>query len=392
MRRSAAAGLLVLALSGCRAPLAPLASLGWRLPPQRLEGDPFSRQPATPERLWEMDWWARLVPYEPWAYQPREPASPGVDPETGRVFLATRDGKIHALDKDGKVAWEVAGRGAFEAGPAVKDGIVYAGTAKGILYALRAGSGEKLWEYDAKEGLATEPMVEQGLVLVASLSDTVYAVDQKTGKWVWQYRRDLPVGFTIHGASRPVVSAGTVYRGFADGTLVALSLADGTMKWEHELAEQGDFRDADAAPAVDEASGRLYVASYKSGLFALDTANGKELWRSADPGIVSLLLDKGVLYASGDQTVRAYGALDGLTLWTRALGDRAGRKPVLARGLLVVPVGTSLLFLEPRSGLVRAEWDPGEGVTATPLWTGTHLVVLSNDGFVYAMYLPVRRG
>lgn len=391
MRRSAAAAVLVLAVLGCRGPMASLASLGVRLPPQRVEGDPFSRQPAALERLWDMDWWARLVPYESWVYQPREPASPSLDPETGRVFLATRDGRIHALNKDGTAAWELAVKGPFEAGPTVKDGVVYAASAKGILYALRAGSGEKLWEYDAKEGLATEPVVEQQLVLVASLSDTVYAVDRKTGKWVWQHRRDLPAGFTIHGASRPVVSAGTVYRGFADGTLVALSAADGTLKWEHALAERGDFRDVDTAPAVDEESGRLYAASYGTGVVALDTANGKELWRSAEPGIVSLLLDRGVLYASGDQGVRAYRAEDGTTMWTRALGERAGRRAILARGLLVVPLSTSLLFLEPASGRTRAEWDPGEGVTATPLWTGTRLVVLSNDGFVYAMSLPVRR-
>jgi outer membrane protein assembly factor BamB len=99
-----------------------------------------------------------------------------------------------------------------------------------------------------------------------------------------------------------------------------------------------------------------------------------------------------VLYAAGDQTVRAYRAKDGTTLWTQALGDRAGRRPLLAGEFLVVPVSDSLLFLDPASGRVRAEWDPGEGVTATPLWTGTHLVVLSNDGFVYAMYLPARRG
>jgi hypothetical protein len=64
---------------------------------------------------------------------------------------------------------------------------------------------------------------------------------------------------------------------------------------------------------------------------------------------------------------------------------------------VVVPTSTALAFVEPTSGRVRAMWNPGRGVTATPTRftsarNGPRLIVLTNLGTVYALDLVSQGG
>lgn len=358
-----------------------------------LFGSPVSSSPAAPPPLqvYSVEWWKQLVRPEPFEYAPREAASPAFDKETRRVILLTRDGIVRALSAEGKEVWTFTTRGRFEAPATVSEGVAYVPGEDGFLYALDVRTGKPVWTYDAKEDLGTAPVLVDGKVLVASLTDTLYVVDQKTGKWLWQYRRDAPSGFSIHGASRPLVSQGIVYVGFADGHLVALTLADGAVKWDKALSGEGQFVDVDTSPVMDDA-GHLYAASYKDGVYALDPATGDILWHTAVAGITQLTLAGGTLYAAGDQQLQALSITGGQTLWAVTLKGKSARQPVLARNFLIVPVQDALVFVDPITGKERLAWDPGEGVSAPPLWTGSRLYVLSNMGYVYEMRLTGRGG
>lgn len=371
---------------------------------------PLNDDPTTPIRvsevsppaLWEVDWSKPLVKLELLEYQPRETARPAVDPDTERVLVATRDGAIRCLSPvDGSVLWEKKTHGRFFSGPEIVKGVAYVAGGDGLLYALTVMTGETVWEFDSKEELLTTPVVSDERVLVMSSQDTLFAVDATTGKWVWQYKRDLPSGFSVRGASTPVVADGYVYAGFADGHLVAVGLDDGVARWERKLTISGgqQFKDVDSTPVLDE-NGRLYAASYKDGVYALDAKSGDILWASARGGVTSLLLRGAVLFATGDGTLTALDSRGGQALWSLDLSDRtpkgktnnAGRAPVMTRGYIVVPTSTSLAFVDPTVGRVRTAWNPGRGVTATPTRHvsargGNRLYVLSNLGTLYALRL-----
>ncbi len=349
--------------------------------------------PAVP-LVYDVDWWKPLVPAPFFEFGPLETAAPAVDPDTERVVVATRDGHIRCLSPvDGKVEWEKVTPNRFWAGPKIERGVAYVPGGDGVLYALKARTGEQLWAYKTGEELVTTPVLVEGMVLVASQSDTLFAVDQTTGKWIWQYRRDPPVGFSVRGASSPKVVAGVVYQGFSDGTLVALALKDGATKWERKLTTSGgtQFLDVDTTPVID-GSGHVYAASYKDGVSSLDAKTGDLVWVSSRPGVTSLVPMGDVLYASGDGRLTAIGAHDGKVLWTADLADKkkidnAGSAPLLARGNLVVPTATGLLFVDPASGHPRLGWNPGKGVSATPALDGRRLYVLSNLGTLFALHL-----
>jgi outer membrane protein assembly factor BamB len=353
-----------------------------------LYGNPVSsdvRQP--PSVFFEVDWWTPLVEPVSWEYAPRELATPAVDPDTGRVITLTRDGYVRAVAPGGKVEWLFKTANRFSAGAMIHEGIVYVPGGDGFLYALDVRKGELKWKYSAGEALATTPVRAGGFILVVSEGDTVFAVERETGKWAWQYRRDPPPGFTIHGVSAPLVKDDTVYLGFSDGYLVALDAGKGTSKWERPLsAGATEFLDVDTTPIVDEA-GRLFVASYQGGLYALSPETGEPEWNYAVGGLTSILSQGPLLFATGDGRLDAYLADNGRLLWSLPLGERAARAPVFARGMLLVPNHRSLLFVDPRTGQSQLAWNPGDGISAAPQVRGSTAYVLSNNGYLYALRL-----
>ena len=230
------------------------------------------------------------------------------------------------------------------------------------------------------------PVLAEGRVLVASQSATLYAVDAADGKWVWQYRRTPPAGFILRGASTPVVRDGIVYLGFSDGHAAALDAKTGGAVWDRVLSTGTQFIDVSSTPGFDSA-GHLIVASYKDGLFALDPKTGDTVWQSSASGLAYVLVRGSVIFAAGEDRLGAYSSETGKSIWLVQLPDRAGQQPAFASGLLLVPTGRSLLFVDPVSGKILRRFDPGKGVTATPGVYGPDALVLSNLGFVYGLHV-----
>lgn len=361
---------------------------------------PVQRRVSLPE-LFDVAWRQPLVKRGLLEYQPFEAAGPAVDPDTERVFVTTRDGYVRCLSPaDGSVEWQYKTFGRFVANPVVSQGILYVPGGDGFLYAFRALSGEKLWEYKANEELVTTPTVMDDRILVASQSETLFAVNKETGAWLWQYRRDAPQGFSVRGASRPVVGDGLIYMGFADGYVTAIDPETGVPSWEKRVTTSGgqQFLDVDSTPVF--VGSHLIVASYKDGLSSYDAKSGDLEWTSAHPGITALLAKGDVVFATGDGALTAFEASHGKPIWSvdlsdhtnKGKGENAGKALMAARGFLIVPTSTALAFVEPSSGHVEELWNPGGGVTATPAFsasprTGNRLYVLSNLGTVLALDL-----
>jgi len=364
---------------------------GHRIP---LHADPTSNEKSTlpPLSLYTIEWWVPLVLPTAWEYLPREFAGPASDPSGGNIIVLTRDKYVRAVSEEGKVQWIFQTGGRFNASAAVSEGIAYVPGGDGVLYALRANSGELVWKYAAGDELMTTPSIASGKVLVATQGDALIAVDQKTGNQLWRYRRDSSSSFSVRGAAAPKVRDGVVYIGFSDGALVALRLDDGVVKWEKALSSPAkQFTDVDTTPVFDQ-TGRLFAASYKDGIYALEPGSGAIEWHTTRPGITNLVLRGEVLFAGGDQQVGALFGDNGQSVWSLDLAQRAAQTPVLARGLLIVPTTGPLLFVDPVTGRPRSFWNPGKGVSATPLWSHSRLYVLSNLGYLYSMRLHGRGG
>lgn len=92
----------------------------------------------------------------------------------GTVYIGTNnDRRVLALDAaTGAVRWSFRTAGPVLSSPAVANGVVYAGSDGGGIYALRATDGKRLWSTRASGAVDSGPVVAEGKVYAATYGDT----------------------------------------------------------------------------------------------------------------------------------------------------------------------------------------------------------------------------
>lgn len=170
-----------------------------------------------------------------------------------------------------------------------------------------------------------------------------------------------------------------------DGMLYALD-GEGQPIWKAEL---GDV--ADAAPLVSD--GRLFVQDWSRSVRALDSADGRELWRFAYPASPADDHRQGGLARSGEQLlVPAWnGALyalelaDGTPRWEYASDGALRSTPLVLDGLIVIASEDGALHGLAPDGRLLWRYDSGAPLRAAPVALADGLVAVNRDGRVVAL-------
>jgi outer membrane protein assembly factor BamB len=329
----------------------------------------------------------RLVPLEKLPFQARETATPVLDEAESRMYVGTYDGAVRCLFR-GTTVWTWRAHSSILAAPLLDGESLYVSSADGTLSSLNRITREQRWQLNLHEELTTTPTLAGGRLFVMSSEESLTAVDAKDGKSLWKIHRDPPGGFTIRGNARPQVAHDTVFAAFADGTVAALSPADGTTKWTKQVSGTGEYLDVDWVEAP-EGDARVYVASAKLGAFALDAATGETVWTAALPGANHILVDGPRIFAGGRGLLLALDRQSGAELWRLKLsGEHYPTQPVTMNGLVLLAEDRGpLLALDAQSGSPRGAFDPGSGFSMAPLAIPGVVYIISNAGSLFSLGL-----
>ncbi len=228
----------------------------------------------------------------------------------------------------GRFVWRFKTGHMVVSSPTVADGVLYAGSKDGFLYALDAKTGEERWRFAADAGVTSSAAVAGGLIYVQSDANTLYALDP-SGHPVWSRSLgetiafDSPYphsGLADYWTSSPLIDAGRLYIGSGDGAVWALDAKSGEVLWRH--ATEGRVR---ASPSTD--GKRIYAGSFDGRMYALDPDTGEEVWRFQTAGnpffkvghIQSTAAVAGglVIFGSRDYWIYALNAATGAVVWKR---------------------------------------------------------------------------
>lgn len=138
----------------------------------------------------------------------------------GVVYAASNDGSVYAFDAaTGARRWTFATKGSIDIlPPALAEGVLYVSSRHDALYALDAQTGKPVWSHAMGSGLISPPMVAQGEVYVGSHDQAVHALDARTGAPRYTYATAASV------RAQPVVAGSTLYVADVQGYVYAFTL------------------------------------------------------------------------------------------------------------------------------------------------------------------------
>ena len=236
----------------------------------------------------------------------------------GIVYTASLNCYVYAFDAyTGECYWKYSlpGLGMLSS-PSVVDGVVYIGSDYG-LFALNAYTGEKIWQAADSVLINSSPAVSGGLVFTGSFvaqgieEHGAYAFRASDGQLVWKFTTSDYVD------SSPVVVDSTVFVGCDDGYLYALNAVNGEIVWKFNTTGTHPYDSLSASPAV--ADGVVYTSTYHGNVFAVDIVSGSKIWNhtigTLGGGFVSPIISNGVLYIAAKDSIYALNAANGDEMW-----------------------------------------------------------------------------
>jgi len=269
-----------------------------------------------------------------------------------------------------RLRWSFELGGRVTSSPAIgADGTIYIGselTTSGQLYAITP-DGDEDWSVDVYAPVTTAIALTAVRLYFGCADGSVRAVSRADGGAIWSYPSVPPV------LSSPAVGAdGTVYIGTGNG-MHAIT-PDGKEKWARQSLWQQH-----SSPAISADGSTVYYGDGTDGFFAVDAQNGTLEWRD-DTGapVVSspAIADDGtVVVGLPNGHIRAYSP-DGGERWSVPTLNVVGASPAIGMdGTVYNGSDDTFLHAIRTSGTTQWKFPTGAEVISTP--------AVAADGTVY---------
>ncbi len=287
--------------------------------------------------------------------------------------------------------------GQFYVGPTTQiGGRVFACSNLHGLSALSPITGLALWDQPtAGVSLCGTPTLKDATAYVTSYTlapsyrNVLTAVNQADGSVLWS--TDGPAGSQYLGYSpQPAVVGNRLFLSTNRSGVFALDTANGAVVWENSTGASVLNNDASVA------GGRVFVSTWESccgtsnrRVYAYDAATGLKLWDSetdaSNSQYPALALGKRVFAGSDSGKVFAYRAADGQLLWQRQLSGYISA-PLTARtdSLFVASANSTIQALDVKNGLSRWTRVLGSatgGLVSNMVWANGMLFMTTYSSF-----------
>ncbi len=318
----------------------------------------------------------------------------------GRVFAASADGHVKALQPDGgRVIWEQKVKDFYTkqelsnaftkdidvitGGVGAGGDLVVVGAASGEVIAMHQSDGSLAWKVRSSSEVLSAPQVDDELVVVQSIDGKVAAFDALDGSRRWLYSTSVP-SLTLRGTGTPIIVNDLVIAGFANSRIAFLDREKGLAKFEQRIAISEGSSDLERLVDIDGnmeiIGGVLYAVSFQGRFVGIDMASNRLLWEDEASSVMGLGSGFGNLYlAHADSQLTAFNTDNGREVWSvDALLNRNITTPVASGSYVAVTdyEGYVHLLAQADGRFVGRKKVDGDGVQGG---------LVAADGRLYAM-------
>ena len=306
----------------------------------------------------------------------------------GVVYAGSYEGFVYALDAEtGELLWKFETENDRNLPPEVAlvnpppkaaGGIVYVEMAGGELLALNAFTGERLWK---DETIYEELLLSDGTLFIplwrvdGDFSVDIRAIDENSGDLRWEAdvprSSMLPLLFPITASGRNVYVSD-------EFQVHALDSTTGGLAWSFDA---GDV--VESPPGASD--GVVYFRSY-SAAYALDESTGEQLWRyevdAGGLGRAPFITDGVWALVDGGADVQALDAATGQPLWSYEPDRVSFVSGVSSKGMVFLTGEEAFHALDAATGKEMWSLDAGWGLGEVTVVDGV-LYANSLDGYLH---------
>ena len=309
--------------------------------------------------------------------------SPAV--EKDKVFVGDDMGYLTAYAlKNGKKLWSFQSGKRIVGTPAVSEGIVVFGSADCKIYGLNAQNGNLLWTVKAAAPVLGAVTIDNGIAYIGASDHTFRAVNIHTGDVKWNF-----AGVKGYIETKPLVTDKKVIFGAWDNTLYALDKADGKelWKWTGGLTRM-HFSPAAVWPVASD--GKVFITDPQRAMTAIDLKTGNTVWRTFQSMVretIGLSEDGERIYSKTmNDSIVCYSAKGDQPheLWASNVGfgyEHAPSMQVEKEGIVFGSTKEGLIFaLEAKTGKVLWKHKIGNSLISTVVPLGNNRVLFTATG------------
>jgi len=277
----------------------------------------------------------------------------------GQLIVGSYDSVLYSLNLEtGNQNWTFTdAQNRYIASSLVVEEAIYAPAADENLYALDL-NGLQQWIFTSEGESWAQPLTDQNCecLFLPSIDHTVYAIDPQDGSQKWQSPElgGAVVGTPAFGEN------GALYVGTFGSKLFALESKDGSIIWE--FSTEGWIW---SGPTLSD--GVLYFGDLDGYFYAVDAEDGTQIWQKTpeqlDGEIVgSPLVDNEEIYISSEDGIVYKLDTSGNIIWNKNIGGKIYTSPKLANDLIIVATIDidELLVALDRDGNTKWSFIPAE--------------------------------
>lgn len=252
----------------------------------------------------------------------KDPLALQIAYDDGQVIAASRDGKISAIDAQGKNLWQIDLQDAILGGVSFDDAsnTAVVSTRSAKIVAIDTDSGQIRWQQPTTGTVLAPALIHNNRVIVSGNDGLLQGLSLQSGSPVWQFATQTP-SISVRGSAAPVLlDDNTVILATADGRLHAIDITTGQPLWSRRVgipagaSEVQRMTDVDGAPVID--NNQLFAISYSGQLVGVDLVSEQILFLQ-DVGSLKSLAVSGnrVIATTLDGHVKAFDRNTGAPIW-----------------------------------------------------------------------------
>lgn len=309
-----------------------------------------------------------------WSFQTRDAIDGSPIISDGLIYAPSRDGYLYALDVQGRQErWRYHAGAPIRSTPTLHGDTLFFGDDNGVIHAVQSAGGMARWRVSLSGKIFAAVAAGAGLVICATQAGRLIALNPTTGEPVWDHVDGSPF------FASPAMLDNVVIVCIGPGQVKGLEIASGKLRWTFQAA--GQVR---ATPACKEHL--ALIAGLDGSVVGLDTRTGERLWQRSLGASISaspvLTRDRGFV-AGQEGAIFALSRDSGNRLWTGSIAGQIAASPVLCdRSLLVISSDGVISLLDADTGKTGQQVSLGAPVFASPAISGAWCVVGTRQGSV----------